>query len=74
MPSRSGGPNRSGRADGFHSGGQAGVKTTKAAKHTAKHVRHHASRSKKSSASHQARHAKPAKTHQAGTAKSGKAS
>ncbi len=35
------------------------VKTTTAAKHTAKHVRHHASRSKKSSASHQVRHAKP---------------
>ncbi|MGB7254621.1 MAG: hypothetical protein WBC94_13540 [Xanthobacteraceae bacterium] len=50
------------------------VKTTKAVKHTAKRVSHHASRSKKSSASHQARHAKPAKTHQAGTAKSGKAS
>jgi hypothetical protein len=50
------------------------VEATNAVKHTAKHVRHHASRSKKSGASHHVRHAKPAKTHQAVPAKSDKQS
>jgi hypothetical protein len=47
------------------------AKTTKAAKHTAKHVRKHASRTKKSAAKHQARHVKSSATRHAGAAKSG---
>jgi hypothetical protein len=43
----------------------------KMAKHTAKHVRKHYTRSKAGSM-HQARHVKPAKTHQANIAKSTK--